>query len=102
MSGTDPWRVDEEADELASECGANCPLSDPRASRISDLDAESRSAKTLSIIGFIGAGVGSGAGAALWLLSPSNGEKSGSGRHDVRIATSGGPEHLFVGASGNW
>ncbi len=69
------------ADDKFTECGgaAGCMNDNPLSAEVSSLDSSARTAKTLSIVGFVVGGVGVGAGVALFVLSGRHEEAPASG-----------------------
>jgi hypothetical protein len=71
-----------EADDLFDACGAEqCPARDRRTGRITELDDEARSAKTLATIGFLAGGVAAATGVTLFVLSRPRKESPASTAH---------------------
>lgn len=70
-----------QADDKFQQCGgsASCMNDDPLSGQVSSLDSSARSAKTVSIVGFVVGGVGVGAGVALFVLSGRSTEAPASG-----------------------
>ncbi len=61
--------ADDLEEEFLADCGDACLSTDPRAKEIDELDADAKSAQTLSVVGFAVGGVGLATGAVLFLMS---------------------------------
>ena len=70
-----------QADDKFEQCGGSsgCMNDNPLSGQVSSLDSSARTAKTISVVGFVAGGVGVGAGVALFVLSRHHDEAPVSG-----------------------